>query len=139
MIGSDDLSPVRRKAITWTNDELFSFITIATKFSEVLLGTQTSSFMEMYLKITCKMSAFLLRSRCVNWYMSETLCCSCEGARLRQAGSNDDGCVDGHKLQHNITVQVFLDLNYGLRCMLWLKFKMHVVFGMYINKHRRQY
>ena len=61
------------------------------------------------------------------------------GARLRQAGSSDDGCVDGHKLQHNITVQVFLDLNYDLRCMLWLKFKMRVVFDTYINKHRRQY
>ena len=85
------------------------------------------------------MSAILFRSQCVNWYMSDTLCCSCEGARLRQAGSSEDGGVDGHKLQHNINVQVFLDLNYGIKSMLWLKFKTPVVLGIYISKHPRQY
>ena len=91
----------------------------------------------MRLKITSvKCLGILFRFRCVHWYISETLCYSREGANLRQVGSSDDGFVKGHKLQHNITVQVFLDLNYGLRCMFWLKFKMHVVLGMYISKHQ---
>ena len=85
---------------------------------------------------SAKCLGILLRSRCAHWYINETLCCSYEGARLRQAGSSDDGCVNGRKLQYNITVQVFLDLNYGLKCMLWLKFKVHVVLGMGFNKQK---
>ena len=51
-IASDnDLSPIRRQAIIWTNAEILSIGPLGTKISGHLIGFQTFSFKKMHLKM----------------------------------------------------------------------------------------
>ena len=51
IIGSDnDLSPVRRQAIIWTNAGILLIGPWGTNFSEILIGIQTFSFKKLHLK-----------------------------------------------------------------------------------------
>ena len=51
-IGSDnDLSPIRRQAIIWTNAGLLSIGHLGTHFNEILIKTKNFSFTIMHLKI----------------------------------------------------------------------------------------
>ena len=64
----NDLSPVRRQAITWTNAELLQIRLLGTSFSEIWIGNLSSSFKKMHLKISsAKMAAILSRGRWVNY------------------------------------------------------------------------
>ena len=62
IIGSDNgLSPARRQAITYTNAGILLIWPLGTNFSEILIGIQTFSFMEIHLK----MSSAKWRSICL--------------------------------------------------------------------------
>ena len=51
-IGSDnDLSPIRHKAIIWTNAGILSIGPLGTKFNEILIDICTLSFKKMHLKM----------------------------------------------------------------------------------------
>ena len=53
IIASDSgLSPGRRQAIIWTSAGILLIGSLGTKFSETLIGIQTSSFMKMQLKMS---------------------------------------------------------------------------------------
>ena len=53
IISSDNgLSPGRRQAIIWTNDEILLIGPLETNFSEILIEIQTFSFKKMHLKIS---------------------------------------------------------------------------------------
>ena len=53
IIGSDNgLSPGRRQAIIWTNDEMLLIGPLGTKFSELWISIQTFSFKKMHLKMS---------------------------------------------------------------------------------------
>ena len=53
IIGSDNgLSPGRRQAIIWTNDEILLIEPLGTKFSEILIEIRTFSFKKMHLKMS---------------------------------------------------------------------------------------
>ena len=53
IIGSDNvLSPDRRQAIIWTNDEVLSIELLGTNFSEILLTIHAFSLKKMQLKIS---------------------------------------------------------------------------------------
>ena len=49
---SNDLSPIRPKTPTWTNDYLLSIVPLARNFTEVPIKIQTLSFNKMYLKMS---------------------------------------------------------------------------------------
>ena len=51
--GSDNgLSPGRRQAIIWTNEEILLIGYLGTNFSEILFGIQAFSFNKMHLKMS---------------------------------------------------------------------------------------
>ena len=53
IIGSDnDLSPGRRQAIIWTNDDILLSRTFRTHFSEIISKTHTFSFKKMHVKMS---------------------------------------------------------------------------------------
>ena len=53
IIGSDNgLSPDRRQAIIWTNDEILLIGPLGTNFSEILIAILTLSFKKMRLKVS---------------------------------------------------------------------------------------
>ena len=53
IIGSDNgLSPGRRQAIIWTNAGVLLIGPLGRKFSEILIGIQTSSLKKMHLKMS---------------------------------------------------------------------------------------
>ena len=63
--GSDNgLSPGRRQASIWTNDEILLIGPLGTNFSEIWIEIYTFSFRNMHLK----MAAILSRPQCVNHY-----------------------------------------------------------------------
>ena len=66
-IGSDnDLSPVRRQAIIWTNAGILLIGLLGTNFSETLIRIQTFSLKKIHLKMLLwKMAAILFRPQCV--------------------------------------------------------------------------
>ena len=52
IIGSDNgLSPGRRQAITWTNDEILLIGSLGTNFSQILIKIYTFSFKKMHWKM----------------------------------------------------------------------------------------
>ena len=60
--GSDNgLSPGRRPAIIWTNDEILLNGPLGTNFSEILIEIDTFSFNKMHLKVP----SILCRPQCV--------------------------------------------------------------------------
>ena len=68
IIGSDNgLSPGRRQAIIWINDEISLIWILGTNFSEIISDIFTFSFKKMRLKINvvCEMAAMLSRPQCV--------------------------------------------------------------------------
>ena len=71
-IGSDNgLSPGRRQAIIWTNDEVLLIRPLGTRFNEILIRNQTFSFMKMHLK----MSSVKWRPFCIGLnVLSSNLC-----------------------------------------------------------------
>ena len=61
IIGSDnDLSPVRRQTIIWTNAGILLFGTLGTNFSDILIEIQTFSFKKICLKVSAKWRSFCL-------------------------------------------------------------------------------
>ena len=61
IIGSDyDLSPGRRQAIIWTNDEMLLIGTLGTNLSEILSKIDTFSFKRMHLKTSSAKWPFFL-------------------------------------------------------------------------------
>ena len=66
-IGSDNgLSPGRRQANIWTNDEILSIGPLGTNFSEILIGIQTFSFKKMDSNVVFEMASILSWPQCVN-------------------------------------------------------------------------
>ena len=66
VIGSDnDLSPIRRQAIIWTNAGILLNWTIETNFSEILIQIHTFSNKKMHLKCHLEnVCHFVLASMC---------------------------------------------------------------------------
>ena len=53
IIGSGNgLAPVRRQAITWTNDDLLLFRPFRRNFSEIWIKIQNFSFKKLHLKMS---------------------------------------------------------------------------------------
>ena len=53
IIGSDNgLSPGRRQAIIWTDNEILLIGALGTNFSEILIEIQTFSFKNMHLNVS---------------------------------------------------------------------------------------
>ena len=68
-IGSgNDLSPVRRKDITWSNADLLSIGPFETNFSEIRIKIQNVSFNIMHLNVLCEMVAILSEGNDLNTF-----------------------------------------------------------------------
>ena len=81
-IGSrDDVSPVRRQAITWTIAGLLSIGYLWINFSEIRIWILSLLFKRMHLKMSsAKMAAILPRERWVKhnqWYMADFCVLKC--------------------------------------------------------------
>ena len=100
--GSDNgLSPIRRQAIIWTNDDILSIRPYGTHFNEILFEIQKFSFKKMHSKIiVCEMAAILSRPQCVEMLVIHRdikyyawHACNLLGARLR-----GPICLDSDKI-----------------------------------------
>ena len=73
IIGSGNgLSPVRRQAITWTNDALLSFGLMGTDFSEIGIGILSFSFKKMHLEMSSAKMVAICIGLSVAWYWTRT-------------------------------------------------------------------
>ena len=62
IISGNDLSPVRRQAITWNNADLLSIGPLGTNFGEIWIKIRSFQFMKMHMKMSsAKMAAILSR------------------------------------------------------------------------------
>ena len=75
IIGSDNgLSPVRRRAIIWTNAGILLIGTLERNFTEILIGIQTFSFKKLHLKTSSgKWRPFCLGLNVLNHRQPECL------------------------------------------------------------------
>ena len=111
IIGSDNgSSPGRRQAIIWTNAGILLIGPLGTNFSEILIGIQIFSTMEMQLKMTsAKWRPFRVG-------LNELIKWARRGSRLRQKGGKSS-C--DHSRCSKTTPMILLQ--YTMMKMMWRK------------------
>ena len=79
LVQVNGLSPIRHRAITWTNAGLLTIGLLGTNFSEIWIVILSFSFRKMHLKmLSAKMAAILSMGRWVNMALHAVQGCLCE-------------------------------------------------------------